>query len=98
MYKAEQVLIAGADAGISMKHLTKMLQLLTKNGSSNVSQNSGKPIVSGLLSSELLLSRIKMYEQQLSEAKISDREYRTMLKALFGVKLIIGDLLIDNNR
>ena len=62
------------------------------------SQTIAKPIVSGLLSSELLLSRIEMYRQRLDESKtVSEKEYRMMMSALFGVKLIIGDLLIDNN-
>jgi len=49
------------------------------------------------LSPELLLSRIEMYKQRLSESKtLSNKDFKMMLSALLGVKLIIADLMIDN--
>ena len=62
------------------------------------SGNDAKPFVKRSLSSELLLNRIEMYRQRLEESKtVSERQYKMMATALFGVKMIIGDLLIDND-
>ncbi len=55
-------------------------------------------IHSGLLSSEILLNRIEMYRGQLEKSdSVTEEEYELMQLALFGVQLIISDLLIDND-
>lgn len=55
-------------------------------------------IHSGVLSSEVLLNRIEMYREQLEKSDdVTEDEYKLMQLALFGVQLIIADLLIDND-
>ncbi|MEO5991882.1 MAG: hypothetical protein ABIP68_09630 [Ferruginibacter sp.] len=48
------------------------------------------------IDAEILLSRIEIYKDKLSSTKtVSDTRFKSMAQALFGVKLIIADLLID---
>ena len=55
-------------------------------------------IKNDLISAKIILDRINMYKTRLSESKtVSDTKFKNMNAALFGVKLIIADLLIDNN-